>query len=107
MNQPDGADIYFRFEGTTYHLAALSPAGRKWLDAHCLGQIVQTVGINKIRRKAIDGGLQTLVNGRAYRRGYALQERPVDPDNNGIVRLKHAEEIARAHETRAQKDQRK
>jgi hypothetical protein len=77
MGQPD-ADIDFRFEGTTYHLAALSPRGQQWLDATGLGPIVGTVGINRIRRNAIDVGLRTLVNGRDYKPGDALQERPAD-----------------------------
>jgi hypothetical protein len=79
MGQPD-ADIDFRFKGTTYHLAALSPRGQQWLDATGLGPIVQTVGINRIRRNAIEAGLRTLVNGHDYKPGYALQERPADPD---------------------------
>jgi hypothetical protein len=79
MEQPT-ADIDFRFEGTSYHLAALSPRGQQWLDAEGLGSIVKTIGINKVRRKAIAAGLRTLISGHDYKPGYALQERPTDPD---------------------------
>jgi hypothetical protein len=79
MGQPD-ADIDFRFEGTTYHLAALSLRGQQWLDATGRGPIVRTIGIDRIRRNAINAGLRTLVNGRDYKPGYALQEQPADPD---------------------------
>src|SRR4051794_39707331 len=81
------ADIDFRFEGTTYHLAGLTAKGRNWLEAEGLAEIVATVGINKIRERAVHAGLETLVNGNAYKPGYRLQESRHDPYQNRMILL--------------------
>jgi hypothetical protein len=67
------ADLDFRFEGQTYHIAPLSDKGRRWLAAKGLSEIVPTVGINKIRQNAKAAGLRTLVDGNDWP-NYSLLE---------------------------------
>lgn len=87
-------DIDIIFKGTTYQIVALSEHGWKWMADEDVGQIIPTVGINKLHRRMIDAGLSVLIGGQERKRGCALQERAESPDEQVASALRTASVVA-------------